>query len=152
VNGDQVGIIGLGARITGLTELFGGKRMDDADFKAGRGEGVLRGMVIAAGAFDGDDDIAQIVPGHGLTQLSRRRRQGGPVMLDDGGWNQDIAIEVAQHPLGAGLGTIDADNAKMLRSDLLDARVNDAARLLQDLRTTARRAFTAASNGHSTAS
>ena len=70
-------------------------------------------------------------------------------MLDDGGRKQNIAIEVAQHPLGAGLGTIDADNAKMLRSDLLDARVNDAARLLQDLRTTARRAFTAASNGHS---
>src|ERR1700720_2122243 len=86
---------------------------------------------------------------HVLTELGGGRCQSNAVVLHGCEGEQDVAIEVAQHPLRAGLGTIDANNAKVLRSDLLDPGVNDAARLLQDLWTTGRRTFTAASDGHS---
>jgi hypothetical protein len=72
----------------------------------------------------------------GLTQAGDGGLQVGAVMFDDGGRNQDVAEEVAQHPLGAGLGAIDTDDAEMLRSNLLDPDMNDARGLLQDLRTT----------------
>src|ERR1700686_4294006 len=86
---------------------------------------------------------------HVLTELRGGRCQGNAVVLHGCEGEQDVAIEVAQHPLRAGLGTIDANDAKMLGSNLLDPRVNDAARLLQDLWATGRSTFTAASNGHS---
>ena len=83
-----------------------------------------------------------------LTELSDGRCQRDAVVLHGREGEQDIAIEVAQHPLGARLGTIDADNAEVLRSNLLDPGVNDAAGLLQDLEAAGRRTFTAACDGH----
>ena len=68
VDGGQVGVVGLVAGIDGLAELLGGEGMDDAGLEAGGGEGALDDAVIAAGAFDGDEAVAEVV---------RRRRRGG---------------------------------------------------------------------------
>jgi hypothetical protein len=46
----------------------------------------------------------------------------GAVVFHDRGRDQNGAIEVAEHPLEARLGAIDADDAEVLRPDLLDPR------------------------------
>ena len=56
-----------------------------------------------------------------------------PVVLDERGIDQHFAVEVAEHPLGPGLGTVDGDDAKVLRPNGLDARVNDAAWRVKNL-------------------
>jgi hypothetical protein len=46
------------------------------------------------------------------------------------GLDEHVAIEIAQEKLGAGLGAVDADNAKVLRSDGLNAVSELTLRLL----------------------
>ena|SRR5438309_10886599 len=91
----------------------------------------------------------------GATSVLRSRYRGGFIPQQQFDKDDDTLIvlkfaiiEVAQQPLGARLGTIDADNAEVLEADLLDPRVDDAARLLQDLEPAGRRTFTAAYDGH----
>src|SRR5229473_4959237 len=115
---------------------FGGEGMDDADLVAGGGKGLANDVVVTAGAFDGDDQVVQRMKLLGLTQASDGGLQVGAIMFDDEGRDQDVAKKVAQHPLGAGLGAIDTDDAEMLRSDFLDPDMNDPRGLLQDLPTT----------------
>src|SRR5205085_1531773 len=113
-----------------------------------RGAGALHGSVVAARAFHRHQEIVEGVLLAGVPDLCHGRLQRGAVMLDDRGRYADVAVEVAEHPLGAGLGTIDADDAEVLGSDLLDARVNDAGRLLQDLARTGPRPFPSSCSGH----
>ena len=120
LDGGQVGVVGLVAGVGGEAELLGGEGMDDAGLEAGGGEGALDRPVIVAGALDGDDEVAEVVGRRRPGGPGRRRRRGPAVMLDGGGWNEDVAIEIGEHPFGAGLGTIDGDDAEVLRSDLLD--------------------------------
>jgi hypothetical protein len=87
-------------------------------------------VVIAAGAFDGDEEIAEVVSGDGLPELLEGVVEGEAVVFDERGWDEDVAEEVGEHPFGAGLGTIDGDDAKVFGSDLLDARVEGAGGLL----------------------
>ena len=65
VDGGQIGVIGFVAGIDGLAILFGDEGMEDARLEAGGGEGALDEAVIAAGAFDGDEAIAELVLGEG---------------------------------------------------------------------------------------
>src|SRR5262249_14022085 len=53
---------------------------------------------------------------------------------DRGRLEQDSAVEVGEHHPGAGLGAIDAHQAEVLRTDRLDARVNDTPRLMKGMR------------------
>ena len=90
-----------------------------------------------------------------LPDLGNSCFQGGAVMLDDGRRDDDVAVEIAEHPLGTGLGTINADDAEVFGPYLLDARMNDAARLLQDLLGTGPRRprpFATSCRGHGHAS
>ena len=50
VDGGEIGVIGLVAGVGGLSELFGGERVDDADLGAGLGEGrwMVRGSGLCA--------------------------------------------------------------------------------------------------------
>ena len=41
-------------------------------------------------------------------------------MFDKGGADEDAAVEVGEHPLGAGLGAVDGDDPEVLRTDGLD--------------------------------
>jgi hypothetical protein len=54
-------------------------------------------------------------------------------VFDDGGWYEDVTEEVGEHPLGSRFGTIDADDAEVLGSDFLDARVKSAVWFLDGL-------------------
>src|SRR5262249_45055322 len=105
-------------------------------------------VVIAARALDGHDQVAQVVAGHRLTHHRDGTCESGVGMGHLRRWDEYIAIEVAEHELGAGLGTIHADDAEMLGTHLLDAGVNDAARLLQEVRRTRSRPVTGAADDH----
>ena len=54
-------------------------------------------------------------------------------VFDLSGCNEEAAVEVGEHPLGPGLGTIDADDAEVLRSDGLDPGSDHPARLVDGL-------------------
>ena len=105
--------------------------MDHARLKASLAEGVLDGVMVTAGPFDGDQAIADVVLLQGNSNLVDGRIEFHTVVCHLGGRDQDVAIEVGQHPFGAGLGTIDTDDAEMFRTDFLHARVDDAAGFLQ---------------------
>jgi hypothetical protein len=89
----------------------------------------LHDPVIAAGAFDGDQAVAEWMLLKGLSDLTDGGVEGGPGMSDLGGRNQDAAIEVSEEELGTDLGTVETDDAEMFGSDLLDAGMEDAAGL-----------------------
>ena len=57
----------------------------------------------------------------------------GAVVGDGGGRDEDVAIEVGEQELGACLGAVEADDAEVFGPDLLDARVEGAAGLLDDV-------------------
>jgi len=69
----------------------------------------------------------------GPAELGDGRVQLHPIVFDLGGRQQHLAVKVAEHPLGAGLGTIDTDDAEVLRAHLLHPRMKTTARFLQVL-------------------
>ncbi len=134
VDGGQVGVVGLVAGIDGLAILLGDEGMEDARLEAGGGEGALDEAVIAAGAFDGDEAVAELVLGEGVADLGDGGVEVGTVVGDGGGWDEDAAVEVGEEELGAGLGTVEADDAEVFGTDLLDAWMEHAARLADAVR------------------
>jgi hypothetical protein len=129
VNRCQVGVIGFVAGIDRLAILLGNKRMEDARLETGGGEGALDEAMIAAGAFDGDEAVEEVVLCEGLTHLADGGVKSGPRVFDGGGRDQNAAIKIGEQHLGANLGAVEAENAKGIGSDLLDAGVKQAARL-----------------------
>ncbi len=66
--------------------------------------------------------------GEGLAQLGDGAVEALAGVLDLGLLDQDVAVEIGEHPFRAGLGTIDGDDAEVLRSDLLDPGLDRARR------------------------
>src|SRR5579859_3627721 len=126
VDGGEVGVIGLVGRIDTLAILLGDEGMKDARLEAGGGEGALDEAVVAAGAFDGDQAIAESVSVKSGTNLGDGGVEVGAVVGDDGGREEHLAVEVGEQELGAALVAIEADDAKVLGADQLHARVQDA--------------------------
>ena len=129
MDGGQVGVVGLVAGIDGLAILLGDEGMEDACLEAGGGEGALHEAVIASGAFDGDEAVVELVRGEGLADLGDGGVESGAVVGDGGGRDEDAAVEVGEEELGACLGTVEADDAEVFGTDLLDAGMEDAAGL-----------------------
>src|SRR5713101_3887789 len=148
VDGRQIGIVGFVAGIADLAVALGGEGVDDADLVAGGGQSLADDVVVTAGAFDGDNQVVQRMKLLGLTQAGDGGFQVSAVMFDDGGRNQDVAKEVAQHPFGAGLGAIDTDDAEMLRADFLDPDMNDPRGFLLEMPGPPPRTLTYTSYGH----
>src|SRR5262245_10575948 len=123
----EIGVVGLVAGVNGLTVLLGHEGMQDARLEAGGGEGALDEAVVAARAFDGDEAILELVLGEGVAKLSDGRVEVGTVVSHRGGWHEDPAIEIGEEKLGAGLGTVETDDAKVFGADLLHARMEHAA-------------------------
>ena len=106
--------------------------MDEAGLEPGGGEGPLDGEVVAAGPLDGDDEVAEagsatasriVGPWPRVPRGCARRR-----------WRyEDAAVEVGEHPFGAGLGAVDGDDAEVLGPDGLDPGVDGAEGLVDDL-------------------
>src|SRR5262245_57817849 len=149
VDGGQVGVVGLVAGIDGLAILFGDEGVQDACLETGSGAGALDAAVVAAGACDGDETIAEVVGGKGPADLCDRVVEGGAVVGDDGGREEDAAVEVGEEELGASLGAVEADDAEVFRADLLDAWVEDAAWLADGVDpSSGSRAAVGAGSGH----
>jgi hypothetical protein len=53
-------------------------------------------------------------------------------MLDLGRLDEHAAIAIAQHPFGPGLGAIDGDDAEVLWTDRLHARLDNAVGFAQN--------------------
>ena len=132
VDGRQVGVIGLVARIGGLAVLLGGEGVNQARLEAGLAEGVLDGTVILAGAFDGDDEVLEFVLLHGLTKAIEGSLEIALGVRQRGRFEEDAAIEVGQEVARARLGAVEGEDAEVFGADLLDAADELAVGLLQD--------------------
>src|SRR5450759_2351491 len=123
--------------------------MEDGRLEAGGGEGALDEAVITAGAFDGDEAVKDVMFGEGVTHLGDGGVEGGPVVFNGGGRNQDAAVEVGEQHLGANLGAVEAEDAEVFGSDLLDAGMKQPARLGDVVVKTSRRgAFASTKSSH----
>ena len=127
MDGGQIRVVGFVAGIDGLSILFGDEGMKDARLEAGGGEGALDEAVIAAGAFDGDEAVKDLMVGEGLSDLGDGGVEVGSIVSDGGGRDEDAAIEVGEKQLGARLGAVEAKDAEVFGSDKLDARMKYAA-------------------------
>ena len=133
INRVEIGVIGLVARIGGLAELFGGQRVNRPGVEPGLDESPFDREVIPPGPLDGDDHVQQTGPLDDLAYRLHHRLEAVSCVLDRGGRYEDLAVEVGQHPFGAGLGTINADDAEMLRTDGLNPGVDDPAGLVDQV-------------------
>src|SRR5262249_26348365 len=131
-DGRQVGVVRLDVGVARLAELFGGEGVHGADVGTGLGEGVAGYMVVAAGALDGDHEVPEVVGRLGAAEVGQGGSGLDALLGHLGGGHQDVAVKVAEHPLEARLGTIDGDDAEVLRPDRLHAGMDDAAGLLQE--------------------
>jgi hypothetical protein len=77
--------------------------------------------MVAAGPLHGDDEIVELVLLDRLPEPLDGGPEAGLGVRDLDGFDQDLAEEVGEHPLGPGLGAVDTDDAEVLGSDLLDA-------------------------------
>ena len=85
--------------------------------------------MIDARLLDGDHHLSQTVL---LDRLAKRCHGHGEVPAlvgQDRGRQQQRSVEVGEHPLGAGLGAVHADDAETLRPGLLHQRLQRPARL-----------------------
>src|SRR5437763_238891 len=122
--------------------------MDDAGLEAGGGQGAAWGVVVAAGAFDGDEEVVEAVVAQGLANLAEGGVEGGAVVSDGGGRGEDVAVEDGEPPLGAGLGPTHGADAEVFGSDLLNARVEGAAGLRNGVGASGAGALAGAGTGH----
>ena len=149
MDGGQVGVVGFVAGIDGLAILLGDEGVQDARLEAGGGEGALDDLVIASGAFDGDDAIVELMCGKCLADLCDGGVELGAVVGNVGGRNEDTAVEVSEEELGTDLGAVEADDAEVFGPDLLDARMQYATRLADGLgRSTCGRTTAGTRAGH----
>jgi len=116
----EIGIIGLIVRVGGLTIVLGGEGMDQAGIEACLAKSSLDGTVIVAGAFDGHDDVAQVVIGHDLPEAIDGGLQVAFRVGQGLGIDEDLAIEVSDQEARTRLGTVDGDDAKVGRTDFLN--------------------------------
>src|SRR5262249_52962254 len=96
VDSGEVGVIGLVTGIDGLAGLLGDERVEDAGLEAGGGEAALDDAMIASGAFDGDQAIAELVLGEGVPNLGDGSVEFETVVGDVGRRDEDAAVEVGQ--------------------------------------------------------
>jgi hypothetical protein len=130
-DGGEVGVVGLVVGVGGLAVLLGGEGVDQPRLEAGGAEGTLDGAVVLAGELDEDDEVAQVVLLLGAAEAIDGGLEVAAGVGQGGGLEQDVAVEVGEQPLGAGLGAVDGDDAEVLGPDLLDAGDQLAARLLE---------------------
>jgi hypothetical protein len=129
--GGPVGVIGLVAGVGRLAVLLGREGMDQAGLEAGLAEGELDRTMLFAGAFEGDHEVAQVVLADGLPEAIDGGLEVAALGGQGRGFEQDAAVAVGQEVAGAGLGTVDGDDAKVFGADALDARDKLAVRFLQ---------------------
>ena len=117
----QVRIVGLLAGMSSVTEVAGDHGMHNPHVMTSGCESPLSQLVITPGLLQDHDVILDLVGSRDLADLGEGMIERVAAMVQDRGSDQNLAIEVGQHPLGAGLGTIDGDDAEVLGADGSDA-------------------------------
>jgi hypothetical protein len=77
--------------------------------------------MVFTGAFDEDDEIAEVVLFTGLANAVDGGVEVAAGMVESGGLQEDAAVEVGEEVAGASLGAVEGDDAKVFRADGLDA-------------------------------
>jgi hypothetical protein len=116
----QVGVVGLVVVSSGLAEMAGDRGVNDTGLIASGSESAEDWQVIATGALDDDDQIFELMAINSLAKNSYGFVEGGPVVFDDRGSDEDAAVEVGRHPLGASLGAVNGDDTEVLRTNFLN--------------------------------
>src|SRR5882762_7774965 len=93
--------------------------MDEACVITSLFAGALDGPVIFAGAFNGHDQIAQIVLSVSLAHLIEECLEMPARMRNGLRRNQDRAVEIGEHELRPRFGAVEAEHAEVLRPDPL---------------------------------
>ena len=105
--------------------------MDQARFTAGFAEGALHRAMVGAGHLHGHDMVLQAVLLDRFAELHGGQFQGDPLVFDDRGRDEHLAVEIAEHPFRAGFGAVDSDDAEAFRADFLHAGLDQALRFAQ---------------------
>jgi hypothetical protein len=132
VEGEQVVVVGFVAGVGDLAELFRSKRVDDADVEASRAEGALDGSVVASGALDDGNEIAELVIAHGLAEVGDGLFKRWARVFESAWAEEEVAEEVGQHPLGIAFVAIEASDAEVGGAGAFDAVVEITMGLVQD--------------------
>lgn len=127
----QVRFVGLIAWISRHPILLGGKGIHDAGFKAGAGKGSLRWQVIVPRPLDDDYEVLNVVLLLDLVNLFDGQFEPRSYVLQNLGFDEDVAKVIGHHPRGAMFGWIDANDGEMLSSHLLNTKANDTIWFLQ---------------------
>ena len=93
--------------------------MNDAGVETSSREGALDRAMVAAGALHGDHEVLDAVtadraPDGGHSLIERRA-----MMLDERWGDDDMAVEVREHPLRPVLGAVHGNDPEVLRTDFL---------------------------------
>ena len=112
--------------------VLGGEGMDCSCIEASLAKGTLYRPMIDSGHLDGDDGVGDIVLLASGLHPVRHRFKSERVMFNDGGFDDDLAIEVAEHPLGTLLRAIYGDDPEVLRSDVSNSLLNVPVRLANE--------------------
>jgi hypothetical protein len=133
VEGDEVGVVGLDAGIAWLSVVFGGVGVNGADVVAGGGEGALGDVVVASGAFDGDDEVGEAAFAGNASECGDGVVEFWSSVFDGGRWDENVAVEISELPLEACLGAINGDDAEVFGPGGLDTGVDDASGFGEDV-------------------
>ena len=104
--------------------------MDNPCLESGTGEGSFGEQVVVASALDDDDGVLNAVLLLDLANLLHGQLKEGGLVLDSLGFDEDVPKIIRHHPLGTMLGRIDADDAELVTTHLLDAGTDHAIGLL----------------------
>lgn len=131
-DGDEIMVIGFDIAMFGLAIVAGGKGVYKPGVEACIAEGSPDDLVIGCGHLDTDDGVLESVLFDRFAKCVDGHAEVVASMFDGSGRDEDAAIEIGQHPLGAVFGTIDADDSEVFGAGLLDAGLNDPGRLTED--------------------
>ncbi len=103
--------------------------MDDASINTRLPQDGLNGFVINAGHLNRRNGILDLMLFESFFDMDNHRIEASGVVLNVGGFDQNVSLEVTEHPLGPLPSTINTDNSESLRGDGLNAGGNDSAGL-----------------------
>ena len=129
---DQIVVVGFDIAMLYGAIVRGRKRVDESRFEARIPKGSHDHLMVGSGHFDADNGVLYFIFFVCFFKLCNRFLQITMSVLDAGGFEKNSAVKVTEEPLGSRLGTVDTDDAKVLRPNLHDARLNDAGGLAKN--------------------
>ena len=84
--------------------------------------------MIRASHFDGDDEIFDAMLFDRLFECQRSELKTAAVVFNVGRLREHVPIEIREPPCRSHFGTVDGDDAKLLRPDGLDTLLNNPLR------------------------